>query len=108
MLANSPTMSTSGSDHTSGTRIRMSSPRPGPTLWISVSVVYGPPDVQKNSTKTSANVPSADCAPRGAARRDTELMTRTRILEGRGRGQVALAPLHSECRRNVFVLQRVT
>src|SRR5204863_1522039 len=57
MLASSPTISTSGSDQISGTRNRMSRPSPGPTVAINVSVVYGPPDVQKKRMKTSANVP---------------------------------------------------
>src|SRR5215467_5103391 len=62
MLASSPTMSTSGTDQISGTSARMSRPRPGPTEWISVSVVYGPPDVEKKRTKTSPSAP----IPRGS------------------------------------------
>src|SRR5947207_9752183 len=53
MLASSPTMSASGTDHTSGTSAKMSRPSPGPTEWINVSVVYGPPEVEKKRTKTS-------------------------------------------------------
>src|SRR5436190_14948035 len=56
MLASSPTMSASGTDHTSGTSAKMSRPSPGPTEWISVSVVYGPPEVEKKRTKTSPSV----------------------------------------------------
>src|SRR3982751_6968231 len=59
MLASSPTMSASGTDHISGTNARINSPRPGPTEWINVSVVYGPPDVEKKRTKTSPSVPIA-------------------------------------------------
>jgi hypothetical protein len=29
----------------------MSRPSPGPTEWINVSVVYGPPEVEKKRTK---------------------------------------------------------
>src|SRR5436309_15719981 len=57
MLASSPTMSASGTDQTSGTSAKMSRPSPGPTEWISVSVVYGPPEVEKKRTKTSPTVP---------------------------------------------------
>src|SRR5947207_14573423 len=57
MLASSHTMSASGTDHTSGTSAKMSRPSPGPTEWINVSVVYGPPDVEKKRTKTSPSVP---------------------------------------------------
>src|SRR6516162_2999111 len=56
MLASSPTMSTSGTDHTTGTSAKMSRPSPGPIEWINVSVVYGPPDVEKKRTKTSPSV----------------------------------------------------
>src|SRR5213075_1215834 len=59
MLASSPTMSASGTDHTSGTSAKMSRPSPGPTEWINVSVVYGPPEVEKKRTKTSPSVPIA-------------------------------------------------
>src|SRR5947209_14098193 len=59
MLASSPTMSASGTDHTSGTSAKMSRPSPGPTEWMSVSVVYGPPEVEKKRTKTSPSVPIA-------------------------------------------------
>src|SRR5882757_4508869 len=59
MLASSPTMSASGTDHTSGTNAKMSKPSPGPTEWINVSVVYGPPEVEKKRTKTSPTVPIA-------------------------------------------------
>src|SRR6478672_13776763 len=59
MLASSPTMSASGTDHTSGTNAKMSKPSPGPTEWINVSVVYGPPEVEKKRTKTSPSVPIA-------------------------------------------------
>src|SRR6266481_4580955 len=59
MLASSPTMSASGTDHTSGTNAKMSRPSPGPTEWISVSVVYGPPEVEKKRTETSPSVPIA-------------------------------------------------
>src|SRR4029078_13532677 len=59
MLASSPTMSASGTDHISGTNAKMSRPSPGPTEWLSVSVVYGPPDVEKKRTKTSPSVPIA-------------------------------------------------
>src|SRR6188472_4130859 len=52
-------MSASGTDHISGTNAKMSSPSPGPTEWISVSVVYGPPEVEKKRTKTSPTVPIA-------------------------------------------------
>src|SRR6266478_9864889 len=62
MLASSPTMSASGTDHTSGTSAKMSRPSPGPTEWMSVSVVYGPPEVEKKRTKTSPTVP----IPRGS------------------------------------------
>src|SRR6266550_3990781 len=57
MLASSPTMSASGTDQISGTNAKMSRPSPGPTEWIRVSVVYGPPDVDKKRTKTSPSVP---------------------------------------------------
>src|SRR6266480_2354209 len=57
MLASSATMSASGTDHISGTSAKMSRPSPGPTEWISVSVVYGPPEVEKKRTKTSPTVP---------------------------------------------------
>src|SRR6202035_2767697 len=57
MLASSPTISASGRDQISGTSSKSSRPSPGPTEWINVSVVYGPPDVEKNKIKTSANVP---------------------------------------------------
>src|SRR6266487_568492 len=59
MLASSPTMSASGTDHTNGTNAKMSRPSPGPTEWIKVSVVYGPPEVEKKRTKTSPSVPIA-------------------------------------------------
>src|SRR6266446_635203 len=59
MLASSPTMSASGTDHTSGTSAKISRPSPGPTEWINVSVVYGPPEVEKKRTKTSPSVPIA-------------------------------------------------
>ena len=62
MLASSLTMSASGTDQISGTSAKMSRPRPGPTEWINVSVVYGPPDVEKKRTKTSPSVP----IPRGS------------------------------------------
>src|SRR5207248_8886216 len=62
MLASSPTMSASGTDQTSGTSAKMSRPSPGPTEWISVSVVYAPPDVEKKRTKMSPTVP----IPRGS------------------------------------------
>src|SRR5438874_3326674 len=62
MLASSPTMSASGTDHISGTRAKISRPSPGPTEWINVSVVYGPPEVEKKRTKTSPSVP----IPRGS------------------------------------------
>ena len=52
-------MSASGTDHTSGTNAKMSRPSPGPTEWINVSVVYGPPEVEKKRTKTSPSVPIA-------------------------------------------------
>jgi hypothetical protein len=52
-------MSASGTDHISGTNAKMSRPSPGPTEWINVSVVYGPPDVEKKRTKTSPSVPIA-------------------------------------------------
>jgi hypothetical protein len=52
-------MSASGTDHTSGTSAKMSRPSPGPTEWINVSVVYGPPEVEKKRTKTSPSVPIA-------------------------------------------------
>src|SRR5438067_1369890 len=55
-------MSASGTDHTSGTSAKMSRPSPGPTEWMSVSVVYGPPEVEKKRTKTSPSVP----IPRGS------------------------------------------
>ena len=55
-------MSASGTDQTSGTSAKMSRPSPGPTEWISVSVVYGPPEVEKKRTKTSPTVP----IPRGS------------------------------------------
>src|SRR5437016_10411613 len=58
MLASSPTISTSGTDQTTGTSTRISSARPGPTERTSVSVVNGPPDVVKYSMKTSDSVPS--------------------------------------------------
>src|SRR4030095_14871504 len=57
MLASSPTISASGTDHVSGTSAKMSRPSPGPTEWINVSVVYGPPEVEKKRTKTSPSVP---------------------------------------------------
>src|SRR3954447_16468166 len=57
MLASSPTMSASGTDQISGTNAKIRRPSPGPTEWISVSVVYGPPDVEKKRTKTSPSVP---------------------------------------------------
>ena len=50
-------MSASGKDQISGTSSKISRPSPGPTEWIRVSVVYGPPDVEKNRIKTSPNVP---------------------------------------------------
>src|SRR6478609_6817979 len=59
MLASSPTINTSGTDHISGTTAKMSRPSPGPTEWINVSVVYGPPEVEKKRTKTSPSVPIA-------------------------------------------------
>src|SRR4051812_14659070 len=59
MLASSPTMSASGIDQISGTSAKMSRPSPGPTEWTSVSVVYGPPEVEKKRTKTSPSVPIA-------------------------------------------------
>src|SRR5919197_4190094 len=59
MLASSPTMSASGTDHTTGTNAKIRRPSPGPTEWMSVSVVYGPPDVEKKRTKTSPSVPIA-------------------------------------------------
>ena len=59
MLASSPTMSASGTDHISGTSAKRSRPSPGPTEWINVSVVYGPPEVEKKRTKTSPSVPIA-------------------------------------------------
>src|SRR5436190_8406274 len=59
MLASSPTMSASGTDRISGTRAKISRPSPGPTEWINVSVVYGPPEVEKKRTKTSPSVPIA-------------------------------------------------
>src|SRR5437867_5724030 len=59
MLASSPTMSASGIDHTNGTNAKMSRPSPGPTEWSKVSVVYGPPEVEKKRTKTSPSVPIA-------------------------------------------------
>src|SRR5205807_636935 len=62
MLASSPTISASGTDHASGTSAKINRPSPGPTEWISVSVVYGPPDVEKKRTKTSPSVP----IPRGS------------------------------------------
>src|SRR6266853_6829588 len=62
MLASSPTMSASGTDQTSGTSAKMSRPSPGPTEWINVSVVYGPPEEEKKRTKTSPSVP----IPRGS------------------------------------------
>jgi len=52
-------MSASGTDHINGTSAKMSKPSPGPTEWINVSVVYGPPDVEKKRTKTSPSVPIA-------------------------------------------------
>ena len=52
-------MSASGTDHISGTSAKMSRPSPGPTEWINVSVVYGPPEVEKKRTKTSPSVPIA-------------------------------------------------
>src|SRR5438552_18515879 len=55
-------MSASGTNQTSGTSAKMSRPSPGPTEWISVSVVYGPPEVEKKRTKTSPSVP----IPRGS------------------------------------------
>src|SRR5437870_13877102 len=57
MLASSPTMSASGTDHISGTSAKMSRPSPGPTEWINVSVVYGPPEEEKKRTKRSPTVP---------------------------------------------------
>src|SRR3954447_15654741 len=57
MLASSPTMSASGTDQISGTNAKIRRPSPGPTEWISVSVVYGPPDVEKKRTNTSPSVP---------------------------------------------------
>src|SRR5437763_5796816 len=57
MLASSPTMSASGTDQISGTNAKIIRPSPGPTEWISVSVVYGPPDVEKKRTNTSPSVP---------------------------------------------------
>src|SRR4029077_8147663 len=62
MLASSPTMSASGTDHISGTSAKISRLSPGPTEWINVSVVYGPPEVEKKRTKTSPSVP----IPRGS------------------------------------------
>ncbi len=62
MLASSPTISASGTDHTRGTNAKISRPNPGPTEWINVSVVYGPPDVEKKRTKTRPSVP----IPRGS------------------------------------------
>src|SRR4029450_12115238 len=59
MLASSPTISASGTDHINGTSAKMSRPSPGPTEWINVSVVYGPPEVEKKRTKTSPSVPIA-------------------------------------------------
>src|SRR3954468_10475549 len=59
MLASSPTMSASGTDHIRGTSAKMSRLRPGPTEWINVSVLYGPPEVEKKRTKTSPTVPIA-------------------------------------------------
>src|SRR4026209_2611599 len=59
MLASSPTMSASGTDHIRGTNAKMSKPSPGPTEWINVSVVYGPPEAEKKRTKTSPSVPIA-------------------------------------------------
>jgi len=59
MLASSPTMSNYGTDHISGTSAKMSRPSPGPTEWINVSVVYGPPEVEKKRTKISPSVPIA-------------------------------------------------
>src|SRR6516165_12126851 len=61
MLASSPTISASGTDHISGTSAKMSRPSPGPSEWINVSVVYGPPEVEKKRIKTSPSVP----IPRG-------------------------------------------
>ncbi len=52
-------MSASGTDHISGTSAKISRPSPGPTEWINVSVVYGPPEVEKKRTKTSPSVPIA-------------------------------------------------
>lgn len=49
-------MSASGTDQINGTSAKMSRPNPGPTEWINVSVVYGPPDVEKKRTKTSPSV----------------------------------------------------
>src|SRR4051794_21012429 len=58
MLASSPTIKTSGNDQMSGTSRRISRPSPGPTEWMSVSVVNGPPEVQKKRMKTSEKVPT--------------------------------------------------
>src|SRR5438093_8879196 len=76
MLASSPTMSASGTDHTSGTSAKMSKPSPGPTEWINVSVVYGPPEVEKKRIKTSPSVP----IPRGSF---CSLIDHTNMSKGR-------------------------
>ena len=54
MLASSPMISVSGSDHTSGTSNRMSNASPGPMEPASPSVPYAPPETLKNITNTSA------------------------------------------------------
>src|SRR5436309_1277380 len=85
MLASSPTMSASGTDHTSATSAKMSRPSPGPTEWIKVSVVYGPPDVEKKRTKTRPSVPIA----RGSFCR---FIDHTKMTEGTNRN-------HAKCLR---------
>src|ERR1700757_4042839 len=76
MLASSPTISASGTDQISETNSKISRPRPGPTEWISVSVVYGPPDVEKNRIKTRATVPR----PRGSCCDFIPLTRKTQTL----------------------------
>src|SRR6266513_3823722 len=108
MLASSPTMSASGTDHISGTSAKMSRPSPGPTEWINVSVVYGPPEVEKKRTKTSPSVPIArgsfctfiQLAVRKAGNEDQPLFVSRNLPDE----NITMIGVHAKRRRSAYVI----
>src|SRR6266699_3984750 len=109
MLASSPTMSASGTDHTSGTSAKMSRPSPGPTEWIKVSVVYGPHEVEKKRTKTSPSVPIArgsfctfiQLAVRKAGNEEDQPLFVSRNLPDEN---ITMMSVHDKRRRSAYVI----